>query len=97
MFLYIFAAIAIIWSATAFFMSEKYMKWYYRQYSMDFKDYDANIFKVTHSVALLTLGALAITINLTDYNRYWICLLIMLVVSIVHFFVIFKIAKKHKP
>lgn len=97
MFLYIFAAIAIIWSATSFFLSEKYMKWYYRQYSMDYKEYDANIFKVTHSVALLTLGAFAITIKLIDYNHFWICSLIMLVVLIVHFFVIFKIAKKHKP
>ena len=96
MFLYILAAVEIIWSVTSFFWPEKYMKWYYRQGSKDYKAYDANIFKISHSLALLAIGILTIIIKLTDYKHYGIVLLIMAAVIVVYYFVIFKLAKKDR-
>lgn len=92
----IIGAIAIIWSAVSYFLSEKYMDWYYHQFSKDCKAYDAKIFRITHSSTLFAIGALAVVIKLTDYNHDWISLTMMCAVLFVHYLVIFKLAEKDR-
>ena len=95
MFKFFLAAILlVVWAIISFLLpGDNYMEWYYRLFRKDYRLYDMNIFKMSHSVFFFLVGHLMAILGVLRYHGsgVWFILLGML---IIYNLIIFKFAKK---
>ena len=78
----------------AFVFGEKYARWWFRQWSKDYKDYDLKKFRLTRSATLGIAFILAFLMGFWEFNHSDILLPAFFIVVTLHYVIILHFCKK---
>ena len=78
----------------AFVFGEKYAKWWFRQWSKDYKDYDLKKFRIIRATTLGIVFVLSFMMGFSEFRYLGLLLPIALIVIILHYIIILHFCKK---
>ncbi|MCQ2182110.1 MAG: hypothetical protein MJY89_01730 [Bacteroidales bacterium] len=94
-FVIIVCAILFVFSILeAFVFGDKYARWWFRQFSKDYRDYDLKKFRFMRGVTLGILFIIAFLMGFLSFKYYEILLPAALVAILLHYYIILRHCKK---
>ena len=78
----------------AFVFGEKYARWWFKQLSRDYKDYDLKKFRIIRATTLGIVFVLSFMMGFSEFRYLGLLLPIALIVIILHYIIILHFCKK---
>lgn len=78
----------------AFVFGDKYARWWFGQWSKDYKDYDLKKFRLIRGAALGIVFVLMFLMGFSEFEYFDFLLPAAFVVIVLHYFVILRYCKK---
>ena len=80
----------------AFVFGEKYARWWFRQWSKDYKDYDLKKFRLIRGATLGIVFILAFLMGFCEFKHLDILLPAALIIITLHYYIILHYCKKQR-
>lgn len=78
----------------AFFASERYFRWFFRQYGKDADNYDCDRVKLVRGICVVLIGLLCLSVDLFKGKLFWLPVSLAFVILVIHFLAVFMFCKK---